>query len=131
MMQPSHSTRIASVFGVQLINSIVHHTTHPQALFGSISIIDLACTATLVGSLVYLGYQASEPPRPVLSGALWALLLWVFGVSASATVMRLVDAPRMDARAFALALVAAVVLAPVALALGALGAWRSSRLVVA
>ncbi len=130
-MQPSRVTRIASVFGVQLVNSIVHHTTHPQPLFGSISVIDLACTVTLMVSLVYLGYQASEPPRPVLSGALWALLLWVFGVSASATVMRLVDPSGMDARAFALAVAAAAVLAPVALALGALGAWHSSRQVAA
>jgi hypothetical protein len=82
-------------------------------------------------SLIYLGDQASQSSRPLVSGALWALLLWVFGVCASASVMRLVDPPSMDLTALAAALGALVVLAPVALGLGALGAFRATRQVTA
>lgn len=123
------AARISTVFGVQLINSVVHHTTHVQPFIGSISVVDIACTLTLMVSLVYLGHAASRPPRYLISGALWALLLWVFGVTASASVMRLVEPASMDADGLARALAATLVLAPIALALGALGAWRASRLV--
>ena len=128
-MSPRRQARIAIVFAVQLVNSIVHHTTHMKPLFGSISFIDAACTLTLMVSLVYLGYQASQPPRRLLSGALWSLLLWIFGVCASATVMRLVDPASMDGAGLVIALEAALVLAPIALALGAAGAWRAHQLV--
>jgi hypothetical protein len=130
-MQPNRKTQIAVIFGVQLVNSIVHHTTHSQPVIGSISVIDMVCTLVLIVSLIYLGDQASQSSRPLVSGALWALLLWVFGVCASASVMRLVDPPSMDLTALAAALGALVVLAPVALGLGALGAFRATRQVTA